>query len=232
MARACTDSAIRGLESDVAALESYRDVLEKQAYEWINDALGFDLSQLTDSSDMLIDVVEAMTTSNLGCDEDQVPFVQDYIQDCLNKIRSEVVRKIKNLDRDTAGVAQALLSVAESFLCSSLSDLITLFERYSLNRLLDAINTNMNCITSSEDAYKYVTEIDDMNQRIDQVLDDLPIDSEGNFDFDTLTEDLAPALTDNIRIYKTQTDSILLASRENMQKQLAVAGDFNPESRF
>jgi len=232
MARACTDSAIRGLESDVAALESYRDVLEKQAYDWINDALGFDLSSTTDPSDMLIDVVENMTTTNLGCDKDQVPLVQDYIQDCLNKIRSEVIRKIKNLDRDTSGVAQALLSVAESFLCSSLSDLIALFERYSLNRLLDAININMNCITSSEDAYKYVAEIDDMNQRIDQVIDDLPIDSEGNFDFNILTEDLDPALTENLNIYKTQTDSILSASRENMQKELDVAGDFNPASRF
>lgn len=233
MARACTDAAIRGLEAEVDALESYRDILEIVSNDWINDALDFDASQpITDPADMLIATVEAMTTTNLGCDEDQVPQVQDYIQDCLNKIRAEVIRKIKNLLRDTAGVVDTNLAVLERFLCASLADLLALFDRYSLNRLLDAINRNMNCITSSGDAYKYVAEIDDMNMRIDQVIDDLPIDESGNFDFEKLTEDLSPALTENMQIFQTQSDAMNNAARDSMLKQLEEAGDFNPASRF
>jgi len=232
MARACTDSAIRGLEADVNALESYRDVLESQANGWIQDAIDFPLENLSTPFEMAQDVVDNVTTTNLGCDEDQVPIVQDYIQDCLNKIRGEVNRKLKNLDRDLGGAAQAAMAVAERFLCGSLSDLIALFERYSLNRLLNAIEKNQLCITSSADAAKYADQIDDMNDRIDQVLDDLPVDSSGEFDFDKLTEDLYPALKQNLNTYQIQSEAISTASKDNMIKQLEEAGDFNPASRF
>ena len=232
MARACTDAAIRGLESDVNALESYRDVLDQLANDWINDATDFPLENLSDPFDMAQDVVNNLTTTNLGCDEDQVPVVQDYVQDCLNKIRGEVNRKLKNLDRDIGGTAQAVLSVAENLLCGSLSDLIAQFEKYSLNRLLDAIEKSQICITSSADAAKYADQIDDMNDRIDQVLDDLPVDSSGEFDFDKLTDGLDSGLKQNLEIYKTQSEDTLTASRENMLNELGEIGDFNPASRF
>jgi len=231
--RRCTDSAIRSLESDVAALESYRDTLETQVQDWINDAFDFDTGLLTDPFDMAQDVVNNMTTTTFGCDDSQIPQLPDFIQDCLNKIRGELNRKIKNIERDTAGVALAALSVAERFLCSSLSDLISQFERYSLNRLLDAIERNQTCILSSKDAATWADQMDDMNDRIDQVIDDLPIDASGNFDFDKLTEGLDSGLKQNLDIYKTQTDSTVNAAKENMEKSLASnVTDFLPQNRF
>ena len=232
MARACTDAAIRGLESDVAALESYRDVIEQRANDWINDAFAFDTGQLSDPFDMAQETANTMTTTNLGCDEDQVPQVQDYIQDCLNKIRGEVNKKIKNIEFDSAGLAQTMAALAERFLCASLADLIAFLNKYSLNRLLDAINRNMTCITSSGDSAKYAADIDDMNMRIDQVIDDLPIDESGNFDFDKLTTGLDSGLKDNLEIFKNQNDTMITNSRKNMQDKLEGIGDFNPASRF
>ena len=173
-ARACTDSAIRGLESDIQALESYRDVINEQANQWINDALGFDLEQLSTPFEVAQDVVDNLTTTNLGCDEHQVPIVSDYVQSCLNKIRGEVNRKLKNLDRDIGGTAQAVLSLAERFLMASLSDFIAELEKYSLDKLLDSINKDQTCILSSGDAAKYAERIDEQNERIEQVIDDLP----------------------------------------------------------
>lgn len=230
--RACTDAAIRGLEADVAALESYRDVLEQTASDWIVEAGEFDLDDLATIEDMTTDVVDNLTTSNLGCDENQVPQVQDYIQDCLNKIRGETNRKIKNLVTDTIGAAQTLLNVSEKFLCSSLSDVISQFERYSLQRLLDSIFRDITCITSSADAAKYADQIDDMLDRIDQVLDDLPVDSSGNFDFEKLTEGLDTALVDNLDIYRTQTEQVVEQSTNNMIAQLATIGSLNPSRRY
>ena len=233
MARACTDSAIRGLEAQVNALESYRDVLEIVANDWINDALDFDAtSPITDPADMLLDVVDNMTTATLGCSVTDIPQVNDFIQDCKNKLRAEINKKVNNLLFDTAGVASTQLAVLERFLCASLADVLALFDRYSLNRLLDAIYRNQTCITSSADAAEWAAQIDDMNDRIDQVVDDLPIDSSGDFDFDKLTEDLSPALKQNMEIFKVQSDAMNTAATENLQKQLAEIGDINPASRF
>ena len=230
-ARACTDSAIRGLESDIQALESYRDVINQQANDWINDALDFDLEQLSDPFDVAQDVVDNLTTTNLGCDEHQVPIVSDYVQACLNQIRGEVNRKIKNLDRDIGGTASAVLSLAERFLMASLSDFIAELEKYSLDKLLDSINKDQNCILSSADAYKYAEKISEQNDRINQVIEDLPIDESGNFDFDKLTEDLDADLTQNLDIYRTQAEDTLVASKENMLEELSLQ-DFNPKNRF
>lgn len=230
-ARRCTDSAIRGLEADIQALENYSDVLEEQAADWINDALDFDLDQLSDPFDVAQDVVDNLTTTNLFCDEHQVPIVSDYVQACLNRIRGEVNRKIKNLDRDIGGTALAVLSLAERFLMGSLSDLIAEFEKYSLDRLLDSINKDQTCITSSGDSAKYAERIDEQNERIQQVIDDLPIDEDGNFSFDKLTEDVDADLTQNLNIYKTQAEDTLIASKDNMLEELSFQ-DFNPKNRF
>lgn len=233
MSRACTDAAIRGLEAQVNALESYRDVLEEQAANFINDALDFEATTpITDAADVLLDVVDNVTTATLGCEVTDIPQVNDFIQDCKNKLRGEINKKVNNLLFDTAGVAETSLALAERFLFASLADVLALFDRYSLNRLLDAIQRNQTCITSSADAAKWAAEIDAQNDRIDQVIDDLPIDSSGNFDFDKLTEDLTPALKQNLNIFKTQSDSMNKAATENLQKQLEQIGDFNPASRF
>ena len=86
--------------------------------------------------------------------------------------------------------------------------------------------------TLSADAATWADAIDDQNDRIDQVIDDLPIDESGNFDFDKLTEDLSPALKQNMEIYKTQTDSMNSAATQNLQDQLGALGDLNPAERF
>ncbi len=233
MARACTDSAIRKLEAQVNALENYRDLLEEISNDWINDALDFEAtSPITDLADMILDVTDNMTTATLGCEVTDIPQVNDFIQDCKNKIRGELARKIRDILFDTAGLATANLAVLERFLCASLSDLLALFDRYSLNRLLDAIDRDQTCITSSKDAATWAAEIDAQNARIDQVIDDLPIDSSGNFDFDKLTEDLTPALKANMQVYKTQTDSMNSSARQNLADELGALGDLNPASRF
>jgi len=233
MARACTDSAIRGLEAQVNALESYRDVLELQANAWINDALDFDAtSPITDPADMLLDVVDNLTTATLGCEVTDIPRVNDFIQDCKNKLRAEINKKVNDLLWDTAQVAETQLAVLERFLCASLADVMALFDRYSLNRLLDAIYRNQTCITSSADAAEWAAQIDDQNARIDAVIDDLPIDSSGNFDLGKITEDLSPALSENMEIFTTQSDAMNTAATANLQTQLAEIGDLNPASRF
>jgi hypothetical protein len=233
MASACQDSAIRGLEAQVNALESYRDVLEVQANAWINEALDFEAtSPITDPADMLLDCVDNLTTATLGCEVTDVPSVNDFIQDCKNKLRAEINKKVNDLLWDTAQVAETNLAVLERFLCASLADVIAFFERYSLNRLLDAINRNQTCITSSAEAAKYAADIDAQNARIDAVLDDLPVDSSGNFDLGKLTEDLSPALAENMEIFQTQSNAMNTAATENLQKQLANIGDINPANRF
>lgn len=233
MARACTDSAIRGLMAQVDALENYRDKLNVAANGWINDALDFDAtSPITDPADMLLDCVDNLTTATLGCEATDIPQVNDFIQDCKNKLRAEINKKVNDLLWDTAVVAETNLAVLERFLCASLADVIALFERYSLNRLLDAIYRNQTCITSSEDAAEWAAQIDDMNDRIDVVLDDLPVDSSGNFDLGKITEDLSPALQENMEIFNTQANAMNTAATANLQTQLQNIGDVSPSRRF
>lgn len=233
MARACIDSAINGLEAQVDALESYRDVLEIASNNWINDALDFDAtSPITDPAAMLIDCVESMTTANLGCEVTDIPRVNDFIQDCKNKLRAGMTKAVNDLLWDTAVVATTQLAVLERFLCASLADVLALFDRYSLNRLLDAIYRDQTCITSSAEAAEWAAQIDAQNARIDEVLDDLPVDSSGNFDLGKITEDLSPALTENMEIFSVQSDSMHTAAVASMETQLQEVGDLNPASRF
>lgn len=232
MPLACTDSVLRSLEADVRALESYKYDLKNIADDWIQDATGFDTGQLSTPAEMTEDVLGNLTESALGCDEDQIPVVEDYIENCLYKVRREITRAIRNLTSEIAETTGDVLTVAERLLCKTLQDLIATFDKYSLNRLLESIDRNIECITSSDEYYRYVDRIDDMNDRINTVLDELPVDSSGNFDFDKLTSTIDSGLKQNLEIYKNQSETVLKNSQANMQKKLADLGDLNPASRF
>jgi hypothetical protein len=125
-----------------------------------------------------------------------------------------------------------VLTIAERFLCKTLQDVISTFEKYSLNRLLTSIDRNIECITSSANANQYADQIDNMLDRIGVVINDLPIANSGEFDFDKLTSTIDSGLKDNLEIYKNHSETILSNSRENMEKQLGDLGDINPVNRF
>lgn len=232
MPLACTDSVLRGLETDVRALESYKDDLKDIADDWIEDATGFDTGLLSTPAEMVEDVLGNLTEAALGCDEDQIPIVEDYVENCIYKIRGEITRAVRNLTSSIAETTIDELTVAERFLCKTLQDLIATFDKYSLNRLLTSIDRNIECITSSAEYEKYVDRIDDMNDRINTVLDDLPVDSSGNFDFNKLTGTIDSGLKQNLEIYKDQSETLYNNSKENMEKQLEALGDLNPANRF
>jgi hypothetical protein len=79
MPLACTDSVLRSLETDVRALESYRDDLKRISDDWIQDATDFDTGLITAPAEMVEDVFGNLTEEALGCDKDQIPIVEDYI---------------------------------------------------------------------------------------------------------------------------------------------------------
>jgi len=178
---------------------------------------------------MELAVKDDVTTNNLGCDEDQVPFVEGYINDCINTAAGEVNRKLKNLAQDIGDNANHFLQVAERGVCQGLSNVKAEFDRYALTPLLESLDFSVNCITSSADALKYIDKIQEIVDQIDDVIDLLPITDTGEFSFDQITDGLDVRLTKNLDSYFVQATDILGASKFNMLKSLFKLGEVNPE---
>jgi hypothetical protein len=228
----CTQATLRQLLSDVDALENARDILKNQADAFIEDALGFNLDDLSTPSEMTDDVVNNLTPENMGCDESAISVVGGFIGNCAFAQLSELARKIKKLNKDLVDIVTDLLSVPENLLCQALQDFFGLFEGYGMDNILDALDLKIFCITSSEDAAKYADDIQDINDRIDAVVDDLPMTDTGDFDIDELTEDLDEDLSNNLKIYQAQAESSVAESREDLQKAKASASNLHPANRF
>ena len=106
------------------------------------------------------------------------------------------------------------------------------FDRYSLTPLLESLDFNINCITSSADVLKYIDEIQDIVDRIDDVIDLLPITDTGAFSFDQITDGLDVRLTKNLDSYYQQALETLGLSKLNMLKNLLKLGEVNPQSYY
>lgn len=233
MASICTDSALRELLQDVAALESARDDIKSVVNSFLNEALGYDTSALTDPADVANDVINNFTPDGLGCGTTGVPPVDDYIATCLYRLKSQIQRQISNLNSDAANVVTDLLSVAEATLFGLLQQVFGVFEQYGLNDLINALDGRITCITSADDLGTYTSDISDINDRIDAVIADLPVDNDGNFDYNDLTSGLDSGLVDNLDIFKAQSESSIASSTANLQAELnKISGSVNPTNFF
>lgn len=228
----CTQATLRQLLSDVSALENARDVLKYKAEAFIEEATGFDLTQLSSPSEMTDDVVNNVTPETMGCDEGVIQAAEDFVANCAFAQLSALARKIKRLNKDLIDIISDLLSIPEKLLCKALQDFFSLFEGYGTKDILNALDFRILCITSSKDAARFADDINDINDRINTVVDDLPMDDSGEFDIDQLTADLDTDLSSNLKTYQDQAQSTVAKSRKNLVAAKSSASELNPVNRF
>jgi len=231
LANTCTQATLTALLRDVDSLEGYKNILYGQQSVFLGQANAFQLGSLSTPTQVQNDLLN-VNTSSVGCSPTDFPAVTDFTNICVNKYLGNLLGKKDSTNQDMTGFLDTLLSIAERPLMVALQALFALFDKFGLSSLINALDTNINCITSSEDAARYTTEIDDINKRVDAVVKDLAINDQGEFDFDKLTTSVDTGLKNNLEAGYFKAQQVCQESKDNIDAKVSQASTVVPEGYF
>jgi hypothetical protein len=231
MSNTCTQSALTALLRDVDSLEGYKNILYDQQNTFLGQVNGFDLQTLSTNAQVENDILQLNTTA-VGCDSGDFPAVNDFQNICINRYLGNLLNKKDGASGDMTGFMDTLLSIAEKPLTVGLQALFALFEKFGLSSLINALDTNLTCITNADDVGRYTADIQAANDRIDAVVKDLAIDDQGEFSFDKLTAGIDTGLKDNLKTVYDKAQVVTEQSKANIDDKINSAGNMLPDNFF
>jgi len=225
------------LEQQVDALEDIRDFGVEKLDEARQQFEDFSESP-TDPNDLANSLLD-MTDDALGAGEEDIAQISNFAGSCLDDVTNKA-DEFKDRIFDAIGGlfndVPSLNNLAERALAQAMSYIKGLLEGFKISDMLNEIDRMLSCLSDQSDLAECLSELQDKSDRINQVLDDLNLSSDGIFEessfFDSISG-MAESLKNNITAITDKMESVQDSVLENIETmKQSIAGVMPSEDLF
>lgn len=213
---------IKTLENQSNLIKPFVDLFSSTAIDTIPSPIGDVNSAL---SKFTADAICATST-------DLEP-INQLTSDCLNEASSAVRKYLNNI----AGNIEDGIDLISDIVSLPEYTLMKLFQKIfgltgNIKGLIGGIDSKIQCVSLSGSSSEYQSQIDDSTDRINSVLNDLKLSSDGSFDSDILLDGLDEDLKTNIKAYEERANSLETEIKTNISSTVDLAATVNPKRYF
>ena len=221
------------LSRSVTGLEVQRDEVVPEVLGFRTAGLVFppeDVSPRTQVDDAL----EEFKPEAIKAGVTDVALINDLVDDCYNEavaaIRRYTNKILGNIENGISRIDE-IIALPENLLMEQLQKVWKLTD--SIQGLIGAMDSKINCVADSSHAPTYIDQIQGIEDRIDEVLDNLKLDPvTGAFDQSILMDGFDIDLSGNLDAYKLRADELQLEIANNILQGTNIPPTVNPKKRF
>ena len=225
----------RELERQIHAFEQQGVYLKSQVTDVLKDAID-NYSAGSSTADALEAGLAGATVDDVDAGTTAMSRVRNFAGSCLDGIWNEARIFASNTDgfiNDRINDFTSLASLVEFDLLTPLRDVTTALGLAGLEGLLAEIDKRIVCLADSE-LGECTSLVTDFNDRIEDVLNYLGLNSDATFSLDTFQSlqgvSLGSGAEKNLEILSTKMDELVAEALDNV-KQI-IPDTISPESRF
>jgi hypothetical protein len=220
------------LDKNVSSLENQSTLIKPLVSQFREDGLDFNINDISSSS-IVNSAMDDFTPDAIGAGVTDIAPINDFIDDCLAEAVGGIRRYINDILQnveDGIDLIDSILALAENLLMKALQRIWKLVD--SIQSLISSLDIKITCITSKDDTGKYTDQIQNIENRMDVVIDDLYLADDGSFDSDRLMGGFNGDLQSNLNSYKSRSDDLQSEIDENIQTTVNIPTTVNPSNRF
>ncbi len=219
------------LDKNVTGLERQSRLIKPQITSFRTDGLGFteDISPINTVNAAM----DEYTPEAIKAGPTDIEPINEFINDCLAEAVAGFRRYINNIlntIEDGIDLIDAILALAENLLMKQIAKITKLVN--SIQSLISAADTQINCITSLDDIGKYTAQVELIENRMDDVIDDLYLADDGSFDEDRLMTGFNVDLKNNIKAFDARSIELQAEIQDNITETVNIPTTINPRNRF
>jgi hypothetical protein len=220
------------LDKNVGSLENQSRLIQPLVDEYRSEGITFNPGDISPS----VQVENAMadfTPEAIGAGPTDIEPINEFIDDCLAEGIAGIKRYIRDLLENIENgidLIQSILDLAENLLMKLLQRIWKLVN--SIQSLINALDTKITCITSKAGGAPYLGQVQDIQDRMDVVIDDLYLSDDGSFDNDRLMTGFDNDLQSNLNRYKNRSDDLQGEIEDNIETTVNIPTTVNPVNRF
>jgi hypothetical protein len=220
------------LNKNVSVLENQSRLIQPFVSKFRSEGLGFNPADISPASEVESAMAD-FTPEAIGAGKSDIEPINEFVDDCLAAALAGIKRYVreilKNIE-DGIDLIQSILDLPESILMKQLQKIWRLCS--DIKSLISSLDIKITCITSKDDTGKYTQQVEDIQNRIDTVIDDLYLADDGSFDDEKLMTGFDNDLKVNMITYKSRADSLQNEINENIETTVNVPTTLNPKNRF
>lgn len=222
-------SIIDGINKGVTTLEKQADIIQPVIDEF-DDAVDAITTPTLPSA--LNVALNNLTAEAICASSTDLEPLNDLSADCLLEASAAIKRYTKNIRSNLEEGTKLIVDI----ITLPEGGLFTLFQKIrglatDIKDLVTALNNKIQCVSLSDSAVDYQSQIDDINDRINTVIDDLRLSDDGSFDVDIFLSDLGEDLQDNIKAYNTKAEGVKEEIEQSISNTVSST-TVNPRSYF
>lgn len=174
-----------------------------------------------------------MTAEALCASSTELAPINDLAEDCLNEGLRGVKRYLNEIlgnIEDGIDLIADILALPESTLMKLLQKIWKLVD--DMANLISGIDTKLQCVSLSDQAAEYQSQVDALNTRVDTVTGDLYLEDDGSFNAEKMSDGFDTDLQDNLLSYKTRSDNVQKEIVNDVTDTVDLTATVNPKRFF
>lgn len=159
--------------------------------------------------------------------------INDLVEDCLGDALRGVKGYLSGIlgkIEDGIDLIADILALPENVLMKQLQKIWKLCD--DIAGLINSLDGKIQCVSTSSQGALYQSQIDDLNDRIDTVIDDLYLADDGSFDHERLMTGFHADLQTNIDSYKTRSENLQQEIQDEVSSTVDLTAMINPKNYF
>lgn len=224
------DSILNKASSKVSDLEKQAASIRPTLNGFRNELLGF--TNISPTS-VIDSALADFTADSICAGYDDMSGLEklkaECLSDALNGIRGYLDDILQNLE-DGMDLISSLLSLPEFNLMKvfqKLNRLMSLFGGLALSS-----DRKLTCIANNNPNPIQQSELQAMQDRVDAIVDEMPIGDDGKFSSDKLLQGCDPDLKVNMKSFETRSNALKGEIEANVTRKLSGLGNLNPKRYF
>lgn len=217
------------LDKNVGVLESKSSSIKPSVDTFRSDALGFNPFDIS-SSEVVDTAMNAWTPDVIGAGVTDIEPINQFADDCLAEALAGIRRYLKDILGNIESGVDLIEDIPERFLMKLLQKIKSLVA--DISNVISACDIKIECITSKDEAGYYTGRVQEIQDRINVVIDDLYLADNGSFDIDKLTTGVDGDLTNNLKAFKDRSDELQSEVQDNITTTVNLPTTVNPSNRF
>lgn len=173
-----------------------------------SQGIGFDVGSISPSNTVNT-ALESLNTEALCATSTDIAPINDLTEDCLNTafagIKKYANNILENIENGLDAISE-LITLPEGGLMKLLQKIERLTE--NIKDLISGIDKKLQCVSLSQQASEYASQIAALNSRVDQVTGDLYLDDDGSFNSDNLMTGFNANLKSNLDAYRSKAGTV------------------------
>lgn len=219
-------SIINAVNKGTKTLENQADIIKPLIDTFDSVAAAISIPS---PSAILDDALSKFTAEAICASPTDLAPINDLVADCLTEALSAVRKYLREINFNIGnGVSliDELLALPEYALFTYYQKIWGLAD--NIKDLIRALDNKVECISDSS----YQDQIDDITIRINDVIDDLRLGSDGSFDVDTFVAGLSSDLQDNMKAFDTRSKALQQEIQNGVSSTIDLAQSINPKRLF